>query len=129
MARQRAPSQPPVTGPTAAPQDTQPVTVATGQPYGERQALEGAQQAVPLPATPPGSSPSPGSAAAPPGAMPGAMPSMEGLFGASQVPGPGGPLPPDAGRQFVPQDPDMLLKAIYQAYPHPEIARLMRALR
>lgn len=28
---------------------SQPVRVATGQPYGERKALEGAQQAVPLP--------------------------------------------------------------------------------
>ena len=129
MARQRAPG-PPAPPPAAqagpAPaQPTQPVRVAPGQPYGERQALEGAQQAVPLPAAQPGGAPSPGQGAAPPGGMP----STEGLFAPSAIPGPGGPLPPDAGNKFVANDPDMLLRAIYQAYPHPEIARLMRALR
>jgi hypothetical protein len=51
------------------------------------------------------------------------MPDMSGLFGPTQMPGPGGPLPQGGGNQFVASDPDMLLKAIYEAYPHPEIAR------
>lgn len=34
-------------------EDRQPVRVASGQPYGQRQAQEAAQRAVPLPAAPP----------------------------------------------------------------------------
>lgn len=132
MARQRAtPANPaPVSGPGALSQRTdggpgsesQPIRVASGQPYGQRQALEGAQQAAPLPVAQTGGAPSPGSGAAPPGGMP----SMDGLFAPSAIPGSGGPAPDNS---FISQDPDMLMRAIYQAYPHPEIARLMRALR
>lgn len=132
MARQRAtPTSPaPVSGPGALSQRTdggpgsesQPIRVASGQPYGDRQALEGQQQSAPLPVAQTGGGPSPGPGAA----VPGGMPSVEGLFAPSAMPGPGGPAPDNS---FVPEDPDMLLKAIYQAYPHPEIARLMRALR
>ena len=131
MARKRAtPAKPaPVSGPSALAQRTdggpgsesQPIRVASGQPYGQRQALEGAQRAAPLPVSGQGP-PTPGG----PPQAPGAMPSTEGLFAPSNIPGPGGPAP---DRSFIPEDPDMLMRAIYQAYPHPEIARLMRALR
>jgi len=129
MARKRTtPQNPaPVSGPGALSQrtdggpgsDTQPIRVAAGGPYGQRQELEGAQQAAPLPVAPgPGPSMS--------GAPPRAMPNVDSLFAPTTTPG--GPQPAPA-RSFVPEDPDLMLRAIYQAYPHPEIRRLMRALR
>lgn len=131
MARKRStPAKPaPVSGPGALSQRTdggpgsqnQPIRVASGQPYGQRQALEGAQRAAPLPAT----TGSAGSTAAPAASPQGLMPDIDGLFAPSTRPGPGGPAPT---RQYVPDDPNLLLKAIYEAFPHPEIARLMRAL-
>jgi hypothetical protein len=130
MARKRStPAKPAaVSGPSALSQrtdggpgsKTQPIRVASGQPYGDRQALVQAQQSAPLPVAPGG--PPAGGSAAPAQAV---MPDPNRLFAPSNRPGPGGPAPQ---RQFIPEDPNMLLKAIYQAFPHPEIARLMRAL-
>ena len=52
--------------PTPGPSQVQPVTVPTGLPYGEAGQLRTAQQAQPLPATGPGTTPIPAPAAAPP---------------------------------------------------------------
>lgn len=128
MARKRTtPAQPAaVSGPGALSQrtdggpgsDTQPIRVAAGGPFGSRQELEEAQRAAPLPDRL-------GSGAAEGGVGPAApppQPAAEALFGPTTQPGPGGPRGP---RNFIPDDPDLLLKMIYQAYPHPEIRRLV----
>ena len=103
--------------------DTQPIRVAAGGPFGSRQELEDTQRAAPLPdrsgssgAAGPG--PGGGAAAGPPPPA-----AAEALFGPTTQPGPGGPRA--AGNSFIPADPDLLLKAIYQAFPHPEIRRLV----
>ena len=129
MARKRTtPANPAaVSGPGALSQrtdggpgsDTQPIRVAAGGPFGSRQELEEAQRAAPLPDNRSG----PGLAEGGAGPAPPPPPASEALFGPTEMPGPGGPRP--AGNSFIPADPDLLLKAIYQAFPHPEIRRLV----
>lgn len=97
--------------------DTQPIRVAAGGPFGQRQELEEAQRQSPLPDRQAGGVQQGSRAAAPPPPV-----ATDELFGASTIAGPGGPRAP---RSFVPDDPDLLLKMIYQAYPHPEIRRLV----
>ena len=96
---------------------TQPIRVAAGGPFGSRQELEDAQRAAPLPdrVGASGVPPQGGAGPAPPAAA-------DALFGPTEMPGPGGPRGP---RNFIPDDPDLLLKVIYQTYPHPEIRRLV----
>ncbi len=100
--------------------DTQPIRVAAGGPFGSRQELEDAQRAAPLPDRS-GSGAAPGGPVAGPGGPPPPVAS-EALFGPTTQPGPGGPRGPTS---FIADDPDLLLKTIYQAYPHPEIRRLV----
>lgn len=98
--------------------DTQPIRVAAGGPFGQRQELEEAQRQSPLPdRQAPAAGPGGGVAAPPPPPA-----ASDELFGPSTIAGPGGPRAP---RSFVPEDPDLLLKLIYQSYPHPEIRRLV----
>jgi hypothetical protein len=96
---------------------TQPIRVAAGQDFGDRQALEDQQRGAPLPDTTSGGPPP----AAPVAAALGPV-DPQALFAPSGQPGPGGPRP---DRNFIPDDPDLLLKVIYQTYPHPEIRRLV----
>lgn len=101
----------------------QPVTAASGQPYGERGAQEAAQRAIPLPdlaaatvrpnepihagmATGPG--PSPAQAGIPTGAMGGAA-------------GAAGPVTPA-------QDVSDFFRALFTAYPTDELADLIATL-
>ncbi len=128
MARHRPPANPAaVSGPGALSQrtdggpgsKTQPIRVAAGGPFGERQELEEAQRAAPLPDNRSG----PGEAEGGAGPAPPPQPANEALFGPTTQPGPGGPRP--TGNSFIPPDPDLLLKTIYQAFPHPEIRRLV----
>lgn len=98
---------------------TQPIRVAAGGPFGSRQELEDAQRAAPLPDNRSG----PGIAEGGAGPGPPPQPAAEALFAPTGVPGPGGPRP--TGNSFIPPDPDLLLKTIYQAFPHPEIRRLV----
>lgn len=98
---------------------TQPIRVAAGGPFGQRQELEEAQRQSPLPDRQAASGVQQGSAAAsppPPGIA------TDELFAPTAIPGPGGPR---AARDFIADDPDLLLKLIYQSYPHPEIRRLV----
>ena len=132
MARKRTTPEKPaaVSGPGALSQrtdggpgsDTQPIRVAAGGPFGSRQELEDAQRAAPLPDRQ-GSGVAPGAGAAVPGAGGPPPPvASEALFAPTTQPGPGGPR---GGPSFIPADPDLLLKTIYQAFPHPEIRRLV----
>ncbi len=129
MARKRTtPARPAaVSGPGALSQrtdggpgsDTQPIRVAAGGPFGQRQELEEAQRQSPLPdrqGTTGAVQAAPGAAPPPPGIA------TEELFAPTGIPGPGGPRAP---RDFIADDPDLLLKLIYQSYPHPEIRRLV----
>ena len=99
--------------------DTQPIRVAAGGPFGSRQELEEAQRAAPLPDNRSG----PGVAEGGAGPAPPPPQAAEALFGPSNQPGPGGPR--QGGNNFIAADPDLLLKTIYQAFPHPEIRRLV----
>ncbi len=98
--------------------DTQPIRVAAGGPFGSRQELEESQRAAPLPDRQAASGAQRGAVA--PGPPP--APAADALFGPTEMPGPGGPRGP---ANFIPEDPDLLLKVIYQTYPHPEIRRLV----
>lgn len=105
----------PVSGPGALSQRTdlspggggsgQPVRVATGQPQGSRQAAEQQQQAAPMQAAPPGL--------------------VEGAFGPTRQPEMGPQSQANRPVEQPPQDPDAFLRAIYRAYPHPDIERLL----
>jgi hypothetical protein len=115
----RAPGKPaPVSGPGELSQRTdskQPIRVASGGAYGERQALEAQQAAAPLPQT-----------AGPPQA-PTVMsrPGGPGAFGPTQRPWED-PLSGLKQPSIIPDDPDLLLRSLYQLYPSPDIARLLR---
>ena len=120
----RPPASPaPVSGPGAlsartdgGPGQRQPVRVAPGGPYGQRQALETQQQAAPLAVANPISC---GGGGVTPSAPPAA-----GVFGPTQRPGE--PISTGlGGGMIVPEDPDVLLRALWQVYPHPDIARLI----
>lgn len=134
MARTRQPKNPaPTSLPGAASSRTdggpgsksQPLRVASGQPYGSRKAQEAQQQAAPLPVAPQagGSTAPGGSAQAPPG--PSANPA-DALFAPTARPN----EPVTAGLGPVPAritnpNPDMALQLMYAMFPHPDIARLL----
>ena len=114
-----------VSGPGALSQRTdggagQPIRVASGGAYGERQAAEAQQGAAPMAAGGPGG-PSPGGAAPPTPAAPDV-----GVFGPSSMPnqpittgatGPMGEPPPD---------PNLVLRQAVMQYPTPWMLRLLR---
>ena len=112
-------------------QNRQPVTVASGQPYGARQEQVAAQRALPLPAAPP--------VPAPPPPAPGALPGGRGPFtrpteypdepltaGMSIGPGPG---PEALAMRGVTVDDQLVaqLRGLYAAYPNSDIAALLAA--
>lgn len=122
-------AQKPVSGPGRLSQRTdltpqggdsrgQPVRAPSGQPYGDRQALVAQQQAAPLQSS---SEPT-----APRGLT-------GGVFGPTERPGEpptsGAPLGPGRSPEPIPtpaqEDPDLMLRAIYSVFPHPDIARLL----
>ncbi len=130
MARQRtkgvpevAPGRSPVTttgGPAAA---SQPIRVPSGLPYGERQALENQEKGAPMAVA--GQPPTPAGQAQP--APQGPPPDRNALLAPSTTPG----VPIGGGQpssQIIPEDPDLTTRLIYQVYPHPEIARLLRGI-
>ncbi len=137
----RTPQNPaPVSGPGALSRrtdggpgsKTQPIRVATGQPYGARKALTTQQQAAPLPdrrPTGPAEGPQ-GPAGVNPPPTPStpaaAMPAP--IFGATQrpfepptagLPGPGIPGP-------RPGEVDDALAMLYSVLPHPQLLALIR---
>ena len=127
MARggRRTPADPaPVSGPGALSRRTdggagQPVRSFPAQSYGQRQRLSNLQSAAPMEA---GASPSSAPAPSGGGGLPPEM--MNGILGPTRRPS----EPVNAGLgepRIFPRDPDMLLRAIYQQYPHPDIARLL----
>lgn len=91
--------------------DTQPVRAPSGQPYGQRGAQEAAQQAIPLPQVAPIDAPT-------------ARPDEPLTAGLSQGPGPG---PEILGAGFTEPHIDEL-RALYQAYPNPDLLRLIEEL-
>lgn len=107
-----APRDPaPVSGPGALSRRTDsPPVYASPQgerPYGERKAVEQQAQAAPMYRS-----------------------VEEGVFGPTERP----EQPPTAGAPFgpgrtpsnpVPDDPNVMLRAIYEVYPHPDIYRLL----
>ncbi len=104
---------------------TQPVRVPTGGPQGQRQQLEGAQQAIPLPDRQGGGS---GILPQPNGAAPVERPDV---FGATARPGE--PLTAGAtagagpnGVGMLPDDFIQGLRAIQMQFPSPGLARLIR---
>lgn len=119
----RTPEDPaPVSGPGALSQrtDGQPTRSFPAEFHGQRQALEGLQGAAPM-ADRSGGGPA-GSGAPPSGGAGGPFPT--GMLGPTRFPN----EPVSAGvtePQVIPRDPDALLRAIYQKYPHPDIARLL----
>lgn len=111
-----APQGPPATppGPSGQPIRNFPASV-----QGQRQDLTELQQAAPL---------APGGGGAPiplPGPGEGG-PLPNGILGPTAFPN----EPITAGLdqpKVLPRDPDDLLRAIYQKYPHPDIGRLLQA--
>lgn len=102
---------------------TQPILLPTGGPQGQRQALQAAQQAVPLPAGPVGMA---GGAQAPP---PPDMPRPD-IFGPTARPDEPltagaalGAGPPNPG--MLPEDPAELLRLLNTLYPSPGTKRMM----
>lgn len=123
MARKRGgyqkPSRPAaVSGPGAMSRRTdsgQPIRVASGGNYGERQQLENLQAAAPLAAG--GSGGAAGSSPA------SAAPPLPSVFGPTARPGEN----PDTGIMGVtPPDPSAFLAAAYAVYPDPALAALLR---
>lgn len=135
--RQKAPIQP-VSGPgrmssrtDLSPQGSaasrgQPVRVASGGAYGDRQRLEQQQQAAPL------------AAGRDPGqhdprvvdAATGPVSAAEGVFGPTQRPGEpntaGIPMGAGPGASVLDTaDPDAVLQAAYALFPHPELLRAL----
>lgn len=134
MARggRRTPRNPaPVSGPGALSQRTdggpgQPIRVAPGGDFGERKALVDQQRAAPL-----ASQGSPGAAGQAPRPVTPIGP--EGIFGGTDRPGEPitagidfGPGPGAAPGPLLPDDPNLLLRAIVaQVGPHPDLVRLL----
>lgn len=102
----------------------QPIRVPAGLPFGERQALEASQSAVPLPEAQGPAGPPAASQAAAAGGLP-ADPAAA-LFAPTARPGESNLAGLGQGNDFIADDPDLLLKAIYTVYPHPDILRLLR---
>lgn len=127
MARggKRQPNKPaPVSGPGALSARTdggpgnasQPVRVATGQPYGVAGALAAQQQAAPLATSQPAPAAAPSAGRSP-------LP-VANAFAPTRRPD----EPVNRGLtqpSLFPEDPYLLLRAMYALYPHPDIARLI----
>ena len=100
--------------------DKQPIRETSGGAYGERQAGKEQQQSAPLAVA--GSTPSGG------GGAPIPPPSPDGVFGPTQrpnVPLSQGITPTgQVGEQGL--DAQMILELMFQKYPSPYLARLMR---
>lgn len=96
---------------------SQPQRVASGGDFGERKAMQAQQSAAPMQSD---------EGPAPPGLV-------EGAFAATQRPNepltagsPEGPgRTPRAGATPLERDPDLLLRAMYRRYPHPDLERLL----
>lgn len=90
--------------------------------YGQGKALAEQQSGAPLAGQ---GRPSPGPSAGG-GSAPPVVPAPVDVFGPSQRPAaPRGMPQQEMGPDILPEDPDMLLRAIYRQYPHPDIARLL----
>lgn len=107
---------------------TQPVRLATGQPYGARTAMQAQQQAAPMAAAVrPGMAGPPTGGGAQPAGSP--LPSVFRPTDRPNEPITAG-IPFGPGASGVPasddiSDPDVLLAAMARVLPHPEIFRLM----
>jgi nucleoid-associated protein YgaU len=88
---------------------------APGGPYGQRQALEQQQAAAPLARA---------QAAPPSGRVPMQLPTLN-AFGPTARPGEPVTRGLPGTNQIVADDPDVLLRALYAVYPHPDIQRLI----
>ena len=135
MARGRGGNQPPerpaaVSGPGSLSRrtdggpgsDTQPVRVPTGGRYGEAKALREQQQGAPLPDrshTPPAGGG--GASVSPAAAAPAGVFGPTNRPGESPTAGAAGPVPPMAQ-----VDTDAIIRILYQAFPHPQLLRLIR---
>jgi hypothetical protein len=97
---------------------SQPTRVASGGAYGERQAMEQSQQAAPLAAA------NPSAAAGGGGGRPLPPGLSGGVFGPSERPTEPGTAMPQGMAQPI-DDPDLLLRALYSQFPHPDIERLL----
>jgi hypothetical protein len=95
----------------------QPVRVASGGDYGDRQASVQAQQSAPMAAAGPSVAPGGGGRPVPPGLA-------GGVFGPTERPGEAPTAMPQGQPQPI-EDPDMLLRAIFAQFPHPDIERLL----
>ena len=124
----RTPRNPaPVAGPGALSQrtDGQPIRLASGGDYGDRAASEAMQQAAPLAAAGQASTTGApaGSATGPQGAP------LPDVFGPTARPGEpitaGAPLGAGPNGSMLPDDPDAQLRALYEAYPHPDLLALL----
>ena len=122
----------PVSGPGALSQRTdlnaqnQPVRVATGGAYGERKALESQQAGAPLASN----TGSPSQAGGLPSRPVAAPSTPNGIFGPTQRPDQSGltgaGLPGIPGSSVLPEDPDMLLRAMFSIAPNPYLLRLIQ---
>lgn len=125
MARggRRVPANPaPVSGPGALSERTdggpaQPVRSFPAEFQGQRQQLEQLQQSAPLEA---------GGGGVPASSPPSAAAEFAGILGPTQRPNEPVGLVPSNEPRVIPRDPDALLRAIYQLYPHPDINRLIQ---
>jgi hypothetical protein len=116
-------------------ENRQPVQVASGLPYGERQALEAAQRTVPLPDAP---SVAPASAPVSPrpqGPMPGSFGAFDRMTELPDEPFTAGMnVGPGAGREALVRgvmvgEQDVLvarLRALYAAFPSSDVLTLLR---
>ena len=116
--------RPAVSGPGALSQRTdlapggQPVRVASGGAYGDRKRLESQQSAAPLASR--------ANPTAPARVTPAATAAAPTAFGPTQYPSEA----PNAGTfqrsSVLPEDPDMLLRVMYQINPNPYLLRLLQ---
>ncbi len=116
-----------VSGPGALSQRTDggPSVEYSGLPYGENKALN--DQAAAAPLTQSGAA----GAVGPSPRRPSPQMGPDGIFGPSEYPdqamtsgidaGPGAGAP----QQYLDDDPDILLRALQQAYPHPDLDHLL----
>lgn len=108
------------------PRSRQPIRVASGQPYGERKALEELQKAAPVAGAPAPAMPAVQSAPA------GPTPPAGGAFGPTRRPDEpitaGIPTGPGSmgSSWYLRQDPKTLLRAAYEANPDPWLLRLLQ---
>ena len=103
------------------PADKQPMRVASGGAYGERQAAEDQQRGAPMAAGGP-SAPGPGG---PPAGSPGPGPTGGGAFGPSQMPNEPNIAGASQEQDMMARNPQAVLRVLYSRFPHPSIARLI----